>query len=82
MSRPEDVRVHRPGAGADGAALPGTVVSEHFAGATSLLRVRLDRLDVLVDAQRIQESDGGAPGHEPGDRVEVVLTQDKVRVVD
>ena len=32
-------------------ALPGTVVSEHFAGSSSMLRVRLDRLDLLVDAQ-------------------------------
>ena len=82
MSRPEDVRVHRPGAGANGAALSGTVVSEHFAGSTSLLRVRLDRLDVLVDAQRIQEADASAPGHDAGDRVDVVLTPGKVLVID
>ncbi len=61
---------------------PGTVVSEHFAGSTSLLRVRLDRLDVLVDAQRIQEADASAPGHDAGDRVEIVLTPGKVLVVD
>jgi putative spermidine/putrescine transport system ATP-binding protein len=82
MSRPEDVRVHRPEAAANGAALPGTVVSEHFAGSTSLLRVRLDRLDVLVDAQRIQEADTGMPGYDAGDRVEIVLTPSKVLVVD
>jgi hypothetical protein len=61
--------------------LPGTVVSEHFAGATSLLRVRLDRLDVLVDAQRNQEADAAGPGHQSGDRVELVLTRDKVLIV-
>jgi putative spermidine/putrescine transport system ATP-binding protein len=82
MSRPEDVRVRRAGATADGAGLPGTVVSEHFAGATSLLRVRLDRLDVLVDAQRTQEADAAGPGHDAGDRVEVVLVPDKVLVVE
>ena len=65
MSRPEDVRVHRPDAGANGAALSGTVVSEHFAGSTSLLRVRLDRLDVLVDAQRVQEADATGPATTP-----------------
>jgi putative spermidine/putrescine transport system ATP-binding protein len=82
MSRPEDVRVHRVGAPANGAGLPGTVVSEHFAGATSLLRVRLDRLDVLVDAQRTQDTDAAGPGHEAGDRVEVVLVPDKVLIVE
>ena len=82
MLRPEDVRVHLPGGGADGAGLPGTVVSEHFAGATSLLRVRLDRLDVLVDAQRTQDAGAAAPGHDAGDRVEIVLTPAKVFVVD
>ena len=82
MSRPEDVRVHRPGASANGAALSGTVVSEHFAGSTSLLRVRFDRLDVLVDAQRIQEADASVPGYDAGDRVDVVLTPGKVLVVD
>jgi putative spermidine/putrescine transport system ATP-binding protein len=82
MSRPEDVRVHRPGATANGAGLPGTVVSEHFAGATSLLRVRLDRLDALVDAQRTQDTGDSGPGHAPGDRVELVLTRDKVLVVE
>jgi iron(III) transport system ATP-binding protein len=82
MSRPEDVRVLRPGAGANGAALSGTVVSEHFAGSTSLLRVRLDRLDVLVDAQRVQEADSTALAHDAGDRVEVVLAPAKVLVVD
>jgi putative spermidine/putrescine transport system ATP-binding protein len=82
MTRPEDVRVHTAGsAGANGAALPGTVVSEHFAGATSLLRVRLDRIDVLVDAQRAQAADTAAT-HEPGDRVDVVLTPSKVLLVD
>ncbi len=82
MSRPEDVRVHRPGAGTNGAALAGTVVSEHFAGATSLLRVRLDLLDVLVDAQRVQQTETSEPGHDAGDRVEVVLSPAKVLVVD
>ena len=82
MSRPEDVRVHRPEAAANGAGLPGTVVSEHFAGSTSLLRVRLDRLDVLVDAQRIQEADSGLPAYDAGDRVEVVLLPSKVLVVE
>ncbi len=66
----------------NGAALSGTVVSEHFAGSTSLLRVRLDRLDVLVDAQRVQDTDTIASGHEAGDRVDVVLTPDKVLVID
>ena len=52
MSRPEDVRVRASSNGdATTGALPGTVVSEHFAGSSSLLRVRLDRLDLLVDAQ-------------------------------
>ncbi len=82
MSRPEDVRVHRPGTGANGAALAGTVVSEHFAGSTSLLRVRLDRLDVLVDAQRVHEDDDAEAVHDAGDRVEVVLSPTKVLVVD
>jgi ABC-type Fe3+/spermidine/putrescine transport system ATPase subunit len=82
MSRPEDVRVHRPGGATNGAGLAGTVVSEHFAGATSLLRVRLDRLDVLVDAQRTQEADATGPGRDAGDRVEVVLSPDKVLIVE
>jgi putative spermidine/putrescine transport system ATP-binding protein len=81
MSRPEDVRVDRPGGGVNGAGLPGTVVSEHFAGSTSLLRVRLDRLDVLVDAQRTQDAGPTAPGHDAGDRVEVVLTRNKLLIV-
>jgi putative spermidine/putrescine transport system ATP-binding protein len=81
MLRPEDVRVDRPGGGANGAGLPGTVVSEHFAGSTSLLRVRLDRLDVLVDAQRTQDAGPTAPGHDAGDRVEVVLTRNKLLIV-
>ena len=49
---------------------------------TSLLRVRLDRLDVLVDAQRTQDTGAAAPGHDAGDRVEIVLTPSKVFVVD
>ncbi len=78
MSRPEDVRVRASSNGdATAGALPGTVVSEHFAGSSSLLRVRLDRLDLLVDAQV-------DPGGEPlaaGDRVVVELRPAKVRVV-
>jgi ABC-type Fe3+/spermidine/putrescine transport system ATPase subunit len=78
MSRPEDVRV-RPLAdgGSPGGALPGTVVSEHFAGSSSLLRVRLDRLDLLVDAQ----VDPGADPLAPGDRVVIELGASKVHVV-
>jgi putative spermidine/putrescine transport system ATP-binding protein len=78
MSRPEDVRVRAMSDG-DAAlgALPGTVVSEHFAGSSSLLRVRLDRLDLLVDAQ----VDPGADPLAPGDRVGVELRPSKVYVV-
>ena len=78
MSRPEDVRVRASCNGdATAGALPGTVVSEHFAGSSSLLRVRLDRLDLLVDAQ----VDPGGEPLAPGDRVVVELRPSKVRVV-
>jgi putative spermidine/putrescine transport system ATP-binding protein len=76
MSRPEDLRAEL----LDGevpSGLAGTVVSEHFAGSSSLLRVRLDRLDLLVDVQRGQN----ATPLEPGDRVEVHLTPSRVHVV-
>ncbi len=78
MSRPEDVRVRRMGNGdASAGALGATVVSEHFAGSSSLLRVRLDRLDILVDAQ----VDPEAGACTAGDRVNLVLRPDKVHVV-
>jgi putative spermidine/putrescine transport system ATP-binding protein len=75
MSRPEDLRV----AALDGDAtgLAGTVVSEHFEGSSSLLRVRLDRLDLLVDVQRGQDA---AP-LEPGDRVAVLVAAERAHVV-
>ena len=78
MSRPEDVRVRAVSDGdAATGALPGTVVSEHFAGSSSLLRVRLDRLDLLVDAQVDPASDPLAPG----DRVVIELRPSKLYVV-
>jgi len=78
MSRPEDVRVRGLSNGdAATGALPGTVVSEHFAGSSSLLRVRLDRIDLLVDAQVDPTSDPLAPG----DRVVIELRPSKVYVV-
>ncbi len=78
MSRPEDVRVKAVSNGdAPAGALPGTVVSEHFAGSSSLLRVRLDRLDLLVDAQ----VNPGADPLAPGDRVAIELRPSKVHVV-
>ena len=80
MSRPEDVRVRGLSNGdPTTGALPGTVVSEHFAGSSSLLRVRLDRLDLLVDAQL--PPDVQQKG-QPGDRVEVLLTPAKVLIVE
>ncbi len=75
MSRPEDLRVSL--LNGDTSGLAGSVVSEHFAGSSSLLRVRLDRLDMLVDVQRGQD----AEPLEPGDRVEVTLTPARVHVV-
>ena len=80
MSRPEDLVVEaadRDATGLAGSSLAGTVVSEHFSGSSSLLRVRLDRIDLLVDVQRGQ----GAVPLEPGDRVGVRLTPAKAHVV-
>ncbi len=45
MSRPEDLRCTPLDADDAGGGLPGTIVSEHFSGSSSLLRIRLDRLD-------------------------------------
>jgi putative spermidine/putrescine transport system ATP-binding protein len=79
MSRPEFVRVRSLDAEGAGSGLPGTVVSEHFSGASSMLRVRLDRVDRLVDVQL--PPDGERRG-QPGDRVEVLLTPAKVLLAD
>ncbi len=75
MSRPEDLRV-APLNGA-ATALAGTAVSDHFAGASSLLRVRLDRLDLLVDVQMAAD----AESVEPGDRVEVRIVPSRAHVI-
>jgi putative spermidine/putrescine transport system ATP-binding protein len=79
MSRPEDVRVRPLVSEGAGTGLPGTVVSEHFSGSSSMLRVRLDRLDRLVDVQLASDDERH---RQPGDRVEVLLIPSKVLVAD
>ena len=75
MSRPEDLRVGP--LNGDGTALPGTAVSDHFSGSSSLLRVRLDLLDLLVDVQTAADAESVAPG----DRVGVRLVPSRARVI-
>ncbi len=75
MSRPEDLRV-APLNG-ESTALPGTAVSDHFSGSSSLLRVRLDLLDLLVDVQTAADAESVAPG----DRVGVRLVPSRARVI-
>ena len=79
MSRPEFVRVRSLDAEGAGSGLPGTVVSEHFSGSSSMLRVRLDRVDRLVDVQLPPDVEQKG---QPGDRVEVLLTPAKVLLAD
>jgi len=75
MSRPEDLRV-APLNG-EPTALAGTAVSDHFSGSSSMLRVRLDRLDLLVDVQMAADADSVAPG----DRVDVRIVPSRARVI-
>jgi putative spermidine/putrescine transport system ATP-binding protein len=75
MSRPEDLRVAR--LNGESAGLPGTAVSDHFAGASSVVRIRLDVLDQLVDVQMNPDADAVAPG----DRVQVRFVPDKAHVI-
>jgi putative spermidine/putrescine transport system ATP-binding protein len=75
MSRPEHLRVTRLNGDATG--LAGTAVSDHFAGASSVLRIRLDVLDQLVDVQMNPDADPVAPG----DRVQVRIVPDKAHVI-
>ena len=79
MSRPEFVSVRSLDAEGAGSGLPGTVVSEHFSGSSSMLRVRLDRVDRLVDVQLPPDD---VQKGQPGDRVEVLLTPAKVLLAD
>ena len=65
MSRPEDVRVRSLDAEGAGSGLPGTVVSEHFSGSSSMLRVRLDRVDRLVDVQLPPDVEQQGPAGRP-----------------
>ncbi|CAN5733969.1 hypothetical protein BH24ACT5_BH24ACT5_10630 [soil metagenome] len=75
MSRPEDLRVG-PLNDAN-SQLSGTAVSDHFSGSSSMLRVRLDRLDQLVDVQMSADADSVTPG----DRVDVRLTPARAHVI-
>jgi hypothetical protein len=54
LVRPEDVEVTplvpANGGGADGQGLTGTVSGQTFAGAATLVHVRVDRLDLLLSA--------------------------------
>ncbi len=63
LVRPEDVRL-----AADG--LPGTVASSTFQGATTVVGVRLDVLDVLL---AVHAGGAAGSGYVPGDRVQVVI---------
>ena len=79
MSRPEDLRVAPLPTETNGesATLAGTAVSDHFSGSSSLLRVRLDRLDLLVDVQTAADAESVAPG----DRVGVRIVPSRARVI-
>ena len=79
MSLSQFVRVRSLDADGAGSGLPGTVVSEHFSGSSSMLRVRLDRVDRLVDVQLPPDVEQKG---QPGDRVEVLLTPAKVLLAD
>jgi ABC-type Fe3+/spermidine/putrescine transport system ATPase subunit len=61
LVRPEDVKIVEPGTG-----LPGTVVTCTFQGASTVLAVRLDALDVLASVHV-----AGVADLAPGERVEV-----------
>jgi putative spermidine/putrescine transport system ATP-binding protein len=61
LVRPEDMRIVEPGAG-----LPATVASCTFQGASTVLGVRLDALDVLASVHV-----AGVADLAPGERVEV-----------
>ena len=75
MSRPEDLRV-APLNG-EASALAGTAVSDHYSGSSSILRVRLDRLDLLVDVQMAADAESVAPG----ERVEVSIVPSCARII-
>ncbi len=75
MSRPEDLRV-APLNG-EASALAGTAVSDHYSGSSSILRVRLDRLDLLVDVQMAADAESVAPG----ERVEVTIVPSRARII-
>jgi putative spermidine/putrescine transport system ATP-binding protein len=79
MSRPEDLRVGSlsPTTNGESSGLAGTAVSDHFAGSSSMLRVRLDRLDLLVDVQMAADAESVAPG----DRVEVRIVPSRAHVI-
>jgi putative spermidine/putrescine transport system ATP-binding protein len=64
LVRPEDLSIE----GVDGGGLPGTVTSVTFQGASTIVGVRLDVLDVLVKAEVTHEK-ADAFGH--GSRVAV-----------
>ena len=75
MSRPEDLGSARSNGDASGAGrVPSSASTSP--GSSSLLRVRLDRLDLLVDVQRGQD----AEPFEPGDRVAVALMPARAHV--
>ncbi|MGD9999706.1 MAG: ABC transporter ATP-binding protein [Ilumatobacteraceae bacterium] len=63
LVRPEDVEIVEPGTG-----LPGTVVTCTFQGASTVLAVRVDALDVLVSVHV-----AGVADLAPGERVEVAI---------
>jgi putative spermidine/putrescine transport system ATP-binding protein len=75
MSRPEDLRV--AALDGDSGALPGTAVSDHYSGSSSILRVRLDRLDLLVDVHMAADAESVVPG----ERVAVRIVPSRARVI-
>jgi len=66
LVRPEDVRLEPLDGDGDGAGLRGTVVTQVFAGPSTLVKVRVDAVDALVTA----DVPGAAP-YAAGDRVAV-----------
>ena len=75
LIRPEDIELVELDDPSSPDALPGTVVGEDFAGSSSTVWVRLDRLDTLVSADVAPSS-----AHQPGQRVGVVLDATRARV--
>jgi len=72
LVRPEDVSI----APLDGAVdiIPGSVVTRTFAGPTTIVHVRLDRLDTLIGAHL---ASARVNGFEPGARVAVSVNGDR-----